>query len=96
MALHRFSAEEILMCRRSLLAWYDANKRKLPWRDWHDTDSNIVAYRGCWEKRDAQSMQRSFLPTFIVLVSELMLQQTQVATVIRYYNTWMEVERVRA
>ena len=28
----------------------------------------------------------------VVLVSELMLQQTQVATVIRYYETWMKVE----
>ena len=26
-----------------------------------------------------------------VLVSELMLQQTQVATVIRYYEAWMNV-----
>ncbi|CAF3398603.1 unnamed protein product [Rotaria sp. Silwood1] len=70
MTRHRFSKEEILICRRSLLAWYDTNKRKLPWRDWHDTNTNIVAYR--------------------VLVSELMLQQTQVATVIRYYETWMK------
>ncbi|CAF5208848.1 unnamed protein product, partial [Rotaria magnacalcarata] len=70
MARHRFSKEEILICRRSLLAWYDTYKRKLPWRDWHDADSNVVAYR--------------------VLVSELMLQQTQVATVIRYYETWMK------
>ncbi|CAF3694746.1 unnamed protein product [Rotaria socialis] len=70
MARHRFSKEEILIGRRSLLAWYDTYKRKLPWRDWHDTDSNVVAYR--------------------VLVSELMLQQTQVATVIRYYETWMK------
>lgn len=31
---------------------------------------------------------------FIVLVSELMLQQTQVATVIRYYETWMKVDEV--
>ena len=46
MTRHRFSTEEISLCRRSLLAWYDANKRKLPWRDWHDTDPNIVAYRG--------------------------------------------------
>ena len=30
-------------------------------------------------------------PVFAVLVSELMLQQTQVATVIRYYETWMNV-----
>jgi hypothetical protein len=28
----------------------------------------------------------------LVLVSELMLQQTQVATVIRYYETWMKVD----
>ena len=48
MARHRFSTEEVRSIRRSLLAWYDANKRKLPWRDWHDTDSNIVAYRGAW------------------------------------------------
>ena len=46
MNYHRFSKEEILICRRLLLAWYDANKRKLPWRDWHDVDINIVAYRG--------------------------------------------------
>jgi len=45
-SFHRFSPEEILIFRRSLLAWYDINKRKLPWRDWHDTDTNIVAYRG--------------------------------------------------
>lgn len=46
MACHRFSKEEILLLQRSLLAWYDNNKRKLPWRDWHDTDANVVAYRG--------------------------------------------------
>lgn len=28
---------------------------------------------------------------FIVWVSEIMLQQTQVATVIDYYNKWMKV-----
>lgn len=30
-------------------------------------------------------------PFFIVWVSEIMLQQTQVATVINYYNKWMKV-----
>jgi adenine-specific DNA glycosylase len=49
---HRFSKEEILNCRRSLLTWYDANKRKLPWRDWHDIDTNIVAYRGLKKKEE--------------------------------------------
>lgn len=47
---HRFSKDDILLCRRLLLAWYDVNKRKLPWRDWHDVDTNIVAYRGVFQK----------------------------------------------
>jgi adenine-specific DNA glycosylase len=51
MTRHRFTTEEIFICRRSLLAWYDTNKRKLPWRDWHDIDTNIVAYRGLEKKR---------------------------------------------
>lgn len=51
MSRHRFSAEEIANCRRFLLAWYDINKRKLPWRDWHDIDTNIVAYRGLKKRR---------------------------------------------
>ena len=93
MARHRFSKEEILICRRSLLAWYDTHKRKLPWRDWHDTDSNVVAYRGL--KKDILTIVYFvFLCLILVLVSELMLQQTQVATVIRYYETWMKVNKI--
>jgi A/G-specific adenine glycosylase len=49
--------------RRALLAWYDRNKRDLPWR--RDRDP----YR--------------------VLVSELMLQQTQVKTVLPYYEKFL-------
>lgn len=48
----------------SLLAWYDKNKRILPWRDIKDP------YR--------------------IWVSEVMLQQTQVATVIPFYERFME------
>lgn len=33
---------------------------------------------------------------FLVWVSEIMLQQTQVATVIDYYNKWMKVELIRS
>jgi adenine-specific DNA glycosylase len=50
MSCHRFAKEEIGICRRLMLEWYDANKRKLPWRDWHDVDTNIVAYRGFFEQ----------------------------------------------
>ncbi|MBI5707760.1 MAG: A/G-specific adenine glycosylase [Armatimonadetes bacterium] len=48
---------------RDLLAWYDANKRDLPWRGTDDP--------------------------YAVWVSEVMLQQTQVATVLPYYERWM-------
>ncbi|MBI3550820.1 MAG: A/G-specific adenine glycosylase [Elusimicrobia bacterium] len=49
--------------RRRLLAWYDANRRTLPWRE------KTSPYR-TW-------------------VSEIMLQQTQVATVIPYYERFL-------
>lgn len=49
--------------RRKLLRWFDANARKLPWRD------------------DPQP--------YHVWVSEVMLQQTQVATVIDYYHRFL-------
>ena len=49
---------------QSLLAWYDNNKRVLPWRD------------------DKEPYK--------VWVSEIMLQQTRVQTVIPYYNRFIE------
>lgn len=50
---------------QALLAWYDINKRTLPWRDIQDS-------YGIW-------------------VSETMLQQTRVETVLRYYPKFMEL-----
>ena len=50
--------------QRSLLKWFDANQRDLPWR------KRRTLYR--------------------VWVSEIMLQQTQVATVIAYYRRFMK------
>lgn len=49
--------------RQTLLAWYDAEKRDLPWR----RDQN----------------------PYHVMVSEIMLQQTQVQTVIPYYERFL-------
>lgn len=59
-AHHLGSTTIIKTIRRNLLAWYDANRRELPWRDCGDP------YR--------------------VWLSEMMLQQTQVATVIPYFE----------
>src|SRR5258708_4508675 len=49
---------------RRLLAWYDQNRRRLPWRE------KPSPYR-TW-------------------ISEIMLQQTQVATVLPYYERFLK------
>ncbi len=56
--------EKILSFRQKLLAWYDENKRDLPWR------RNKNPYH--------------------IWVSEIMLQQTRVDTVIPYYERFLE------
>ncbi len=49
---------------KTLLPWYQKNKRPLPWRETKDP--------------------------YKIWVSEIMLQQTQVKTVIPYYHRWLE------
>ncbi|RDX54738.1 DNA glycosylase [Lentinus brumalis] len=63
--------------RDALLNWYDRVHalRGMPWRK---------PYNHAWDAE--QKAQRAYE----VWVSEIMLQQTQVATVIPYYNKWME------
>ena len=56
--------EKITSFRRTLLAWYDTEKRDLPWR-------------------------RTKNP-YHIWVSEIMLQQTQVITVIPYYERFLD------
>jgi len=51
--------------RETLLEWFEANQRSLPWRETSDP--------------------------YAIWVSEIMLQQTQVATVKSYYERWMEL-----
>src|SRR6266542_4109260 len=58
--------------QKSLLNWYERNRRELPWR----------------LGRDAPPSAR--LDPYHVLVSEAMLQQTQVATVIPYFKRFIE------
>ncbi|KAF6162349.1 hypothetical protein GIB67_008478 [Kingdonia uniflora] len=70
-----FSNEEIPKIRVSLLQWYYQNQRVLPWRINQVLDIDVVA-------DDCRA--------YAVWVSEIMLQQTRVATVIDYYNRWME------
>lgn len=70
-----FNEKEVKQIRVSLLEWYDKNQRELPWRETRH-GSEI---EGGEEKR-----------AYGVWVSEIMLQQTRVQTVIEYYNRWMK------
>ena len=56
--------EKIASFRRKILAWYDANKRDLPWRRTQDP--------------------------YKIWISEIMLQQTRVDTVIPYYERFLD------
>lgn len=58
-----WSQDKIEAFRKSLLDWYDANKRDLPWRKTSDP--------------------------YAIWVSEIMLQQTRVDTVIPYYESFL-------
>ncbi|CAJ2662935.1 unnamed protein product [Trifolium pratense] len=73
-AVSFFSKDETHKLRSVLLDWYDNNHRVLPWR----TTLNDNHKEEEVEKR-----------AYGVWVSEVMLQQTRVQTVIAYYNRWM-------
>ncbi|MCO5564921.1 hypothetical protein L7F22_018589 [Adiantum nelumboides] len=73
----RFSDKQAALIRTNLLTWYDANHRKLPWR--YELTQKIL---------DSEELQQR--RAYATWVSEVMLQQTRVTTVIDYFNRWME------
>ncbi|XP_057953265.1 adenine DNA glycosylase [Malania oleifera] len=83
-----YGEEEAVRIRASLLEWYDRNQRVLPWRTTTaavktDTFSLNGDHSGHDEQGDFETR------AYAVWVSEVMLQQTRVRTVIDYYNRWM-------
>eukprot|EP00192_Tetraselmis_astigmatica_P006425 CAMPEP_0117652132 /NCGR_PEP_ID=MMETSP0804-20121206/2464_1 /TAXON_ID=1074897 /ORGANISM="Tetraselmis astigmatica, Strain CCMP880" /LENGTH=517 /DNA_ID=CAMNT_0005458159 /DNA_START=317 /DNA_END=1870 /DNA_ORIENTATION=+ len=77
-----FSNEEVVQFRRELLNWYDANHRNLPWRV---NPPTTAAGNGAAKRSGISSNEFAYQ----VWVSEIMLQQTQVSTVIDYFNKWV-------
>ncbi|MCO5596873.1 hypothetical protein L7F22_050943 [Adiantum nelumboides] len=73
----RFSDKQAALIRTNLLTWYDANHRKLPWR--YELTQKILNSEELQQRR-----------AYATWVSEVMLQQTRVSTVISYFNRWME------
>lgn len=76
-----FSADEAQRIRAALLRWYDVHRRVLPWRT-----ASSGGIRGNGEEGKEVDQERAYA----VWVSEVMLQQTRVQTVIAYYNRWMD------
>lgn len=77
-----FTREEVSGVRASLLEWYDLNQRDLPWRRSGSEGNTGNAEE---DKDEGEEDRRAYG----VWVSEVMLQQTRVQTVIDYYNRWM-------
>ncbi|KAF9953490.1 hypothetical protein BGZ72_005378 [Mortierella alpina] len=83
---HRFTTQRARkQVHDNLLAWYDIHHRKLPWR----RDFQEPAADAASEKDLDLDLEQAGQRAYEVWVSEIMCQQTQVATVIPYYNTWM-------
>nr|AAC36207.1 A/G-specific adenine DNA glycosylase [Schizosaccharomyces pombe] len=80
--LHSYTQLEVERFRESLIQFYDKTKRILPWRKKECIPPSEDSPLEDWE----QPVQR----LYEVLVSEIMLQQTRVETVKRYYTKWME------
>ncbi|TDL21545.1 DNA glycosylase [Rickenella mellea] len=76
-SLHTIPASSLPPLRTALVSWFARVRdlRAMPWRKPYDASLS----------RDEQAQR-----AYEVWVSEIMLQQTQVATVIPYYNRWME------
>ncbi|KAK6259641.1 hypothetical protein SCA6_014115 [Theobroma cacao] len=78
-----FSEEDTNRIRSSLLEWYDKNQRDLPWRRRTTKSGNGKNVKKEEEEDDEKR-------AYGVWVSEVMLQQTRVQTVIDYYKRWMQ------
>ena len=81
--------------RRALLLWYDANRRRLPWRG--DAPPYNGSTAGINAARSNSAPATTPIPSaqmavdaYGVWVSEIMCQQTRVEAVIPYWLAWME------
>ncbi|KAF5835367.1 hypothetical protein DUNSADRAFT_7494 [Dunaliella salina] len=85
-----FSSAEIDKLRFSLLTWYDANHRVLPWRRTPHSRRTAPSPAGPHEsEHPAPASLDTQQFAYHVWVSEIMLQQTQVTTVLPYFARWV-------
>src|SRR4051812_25203535 len=77
---------ELRRFQQVLVHWYDHHRRELPWRLRKHPAFSEPAQQGGFHPSEAQQK----LDPYHVLVSEAMLQQTQVSTVIPYFNRFID------
>lgn len=68
------SQEETVVLRSALLEWYDVHQRVLPWRK---PSEKFVETSEEGKRRQEEWEEKEWDHAYGVLVSELMLQQTQ-------------------
>lgn len=81
---------------QELLKWFKQDARDLPWRlSYLHQNSHFEVTSSKTQLRDFekqyQAPQLPIRDPYYTWISEIMLQQTQVATVIDYFNNWIKV-----
>ena len=83
----RFAEEEEgSPIRSGLLKWYNVHQRDLPWRKIH---RNVGSEEDTKHENEDNVKKKQQKRAYATWVSEVMLQQTRVATVVEYFNRWM-------
>ena len=86
----RFSAGDVEELHRQLLPWYARGARVLPWRQ-RPAGAAAGAPAGPGDVGPATAAAGSGEFAYWVWVSEVMLQQTRVQTVIPYFQKWLRL-----
>lgn len=82
---HSIPPSDVSAIRSALLQWYDTHRRRLPWRGDEPPFEQVVAV----ESPPERAARAARVTPYGTWVSEIMCQQTRVATVIEYYLKWM-------
>jgi len=97
---HEFSSTETTLIQTELTLWFRNHRRKLPWRGDKGPFGNAELTERARKKRklnpekvapeSTKEISVEKVSGYGVWVSEIMLQQTRVETVVDYYLRWME------
>lgn len=87
--LEKNSFDDLNICDKHDFSIDEISQIQKELLSWYDNNQRVLPWRSI-AKDEGDSNKRGYA----VWVSEIMLQQTQVATVISYFNKWMKVNYV--